>query len=76
MASVARYLLRAGITSGLLWVFEENRPARRFYESLGGAVLAHDGFELGGAWISEVAYGWKELGALLSRASPPPPSAR
>ena len=78
MAAVARYLVGLGITSGPLWVFEENHPARDFYESLGGTVLAHDGFELGGAWVREVAYGWKELGALLSRANPgpPPPSAR
>ena len=76
MAAVARCLVGHGISSGLLWVFGENRPARGFYESLGGTVLAHDGFELGGVWIREVAYGWKELGALLSRVdlgSPPSP---
>jgi len=76
VAAVAEHLLGRDITSGLLWVFEENRPARGFYESLGGTVLAHDGFELGGAWVREVAYGWKDLGALLSRAASPPPSAR
>jgi GNAT superfamily N-acetyltransferase len=76
VAAVAEYLLGRGITSGLLWVFEENLPAHSFYESLGGTVLAHDGFELGGAWVCEVAYGWKDLGELLSRAASPPPSAR
>jgi GNAT superfamily N-acetyltransferase len=76
LAAVAQYLVGRGITSRLLWVFEENRPARRFYKSLGGTILAQDGFELGGAWVREVAYGWKELGALLSRAASPPPSAR
>jgi hypothetical protein len=29
--------------------------------------VAEDGFELGGAWLSEVVYGWKDLDALLSR---------
>jgi hypothetical protein len=34
------------------------------------------GFKFGGAWIREVAYGWKELGALLWRVGTSPPSAR
>jgi hypothetical protein len=51
----------------LLWVFAENRAARGFYESLGGVPVAEDGFGLGGAWLSEVAYGWKDLDVLLSR---------
>jgi len=76
VAAVAWHLVERGITSGLLWVFEENLAARGFYESLGGTVLAHDGFELGGAWVREVAYGWKDFGALLSREVSPPPSAR
>lgn len=76
LSAVARHLVGRGVTSGLLWVFEENLPARGFYESLGGTILAHDGFEIGGASVREVAYGWKELGALLARAAPPPPSAR
>ena len=42
--------------------------------------IAEDGFELGGAWLSEVAYGWKDLKVLLSRLAggqePPLPSAR
>ena len=29
-----------------------------------------DGFQLGGAWLSEVAYGWKDLDVLLSRIDP------
>jgi hypothetical protein len=51
----------------LLWVFTENGPARRFYESLGGDVVAEDGFEFGDAWVREVAHGWRDLGALLER---------
>jgi ribosomal protein S18 acetylase RimI-like enzyme len=35
--------------SMLLWVFADNGPAQRFYESLGGVLVAEDGFELGGA---------------------------
>ncbi len=64
VGAVARYFMERGMRSMLLWVFTENRPAQRFYESLGGVLIAEDGFELGGAWLSEVAYGWEELDVL------------
>jgi len=67
VGAVARYLADRGVESMLLWVFTENRPARRFYESLGGVPVAEDGFELAGVRLSETAYGWKDLGVLLSR---------
>ena len=51
----------------LLWVFADNQPARGFYASLGGVLVARDGFELGGGWLPEVAYGWKDLDVLLAR---------
>lgn len=45
-----------------LWVLEENGPARRFYERLGGALIArkHRG-------LAEVAYGWSDLRQLAAR---------
>ncbi len=67
VGAVARHLVDRGVNSMLLWVFAENRAARGFYESLGGVPVAEDGFELGGAWLSEVAYGWKDLDVLLGR---------
>ena len=67
VGAVARHFVDHGVNSMLLWAFAENRAARGFYESLGGVPVAEDGFELGGAWLSEVAYGWKDLDALLSR---------
>ena len=67
--AVARHLADHSVNSMLLWVFTENRPARRFYESLGGVPVGEDGFELGGAWLSETAYGWKDLNALLADGS-------
>ena len=57
VGAVARYLAERRVNSMLLWVFADNQAARGFYESLGGAVVAEDGFEIGGAWLSEVAYG-------------------
>jgi GNAT superfamily N-acetyltransferase len=67
VGAVARHFVDHGVNSMLLWAFAENRAARGFYESLGGVPVAEDGFELGGAWLSEVAYGWRDLGVLLSR---------
>lgn len=60
VGAVARYFAEAGVDSMLLWVFADNGPARRFYESLGGVLVAEEGFELGGAWLPEVAYGWRD----------------
>ncbi len=67
VGAVARHFAERGVNSMLLWVFADNQPARGFYESLGGVLVAEDGFELGGAWLLEVAYGWKDLDALLAR---------
>jgi ribosomal protein S18 acetylase RimI-like enzyme len=63
--AVVNHLAKRGVNSMVLWVFAENRSARDFYESLGGVPVAEDSFEIGGARLSEVAYGWKDLGALL-----------
>lgn len=66
VGAVARHLTERGVRSMLLWVFAANGSARGFYESLGGVLVAEDGFELGGAWLREVAYGWKDLHVLLA----------
>lgn len=65
--SVARHFADRGVNSMLLWVFADNYQARGFYESLGGVVIAEDGFDLAGAWMREVAYGWRDLDVLLAR---------
>ncbi len=65
--AVARHFVDRGVNSMLLWVFAENQTSRGFYESLGGVVVAEDGFELAGEWLTEVAYGWKDLDVLLAR---------
>ena len=63
--AVVNHLAERGVNSMVLWVFAENRSARDFYESLGGVPVAEDSFEIGGARLAEVAYGWKDLGVLL-----------
>ena len=63
--SAAKRLLDDGIKSILLWVFEENHRARRFYESPGGELVARKDVTIGGAEVVEVAYGWNDITKLL-----------
>jgi GNAT superfamily N-acetyltransferase len=64
-----RELLRA-IVDGLramdlhdmiIWVLRDNRPARRFYERLGGAYVRSQPITIGSATLEEVSYGWPRL---------------
>ena len=64
VGAIAGRLADIGVPSMLLWALQENKSARRFYESLGGTLLGEGRFELGGAELSEVAYGWKDLSVL------------
>jgi GNAT superfamily N-acetyltransferase len=65
MASAARALVRQRWVGATVWVLEDNTPARRFYERLGGILigmpkLLHYGGEAYPA-VQEVAYGWPDL---------------
>ncbi|HUG14004.1 MAG TPA: GNAT family N-acetyltransferase [Thermomicrobiales bacterium] len=57
---VARELLARGHSSMLLWVFAGS-TFRRFYERLGGIVVAEKEETFGGATLLVVAYGWSDL---------------
>ena len=63
----AQTLKERGTTSMLLWVLKDNPSARAFYESLGGQLLNEQQFELGGATLTEVGYGWPDTDSLLTR---------
>ncbi len=39
--------------------------SRAFYEALGGQLLEEKQFELGGATLTEVSYGWPDTTILL-----------
>ncbi len=67
VGAVAQGLAQAGMPSMLLWVFADN-PARRFYEALGGQLVAQQTFELGGATLDEVASGWPDVAPLRALA--------
>ena len=70
--AVARGLLSAGFDSMLLWVLEDNRAARRFYESLGGEQVGRKTIAVGGAGLVEVSYGWKDITGLAGGHVGPP----
>lgn len=65
MRAVARELRARGVRSLGLWTPRDNAPARRFYERLGGAVVAEKVESVEGHAVAQVAYGWADLGALL-----------
>ena len=71
VASVARCLIDRGMRSMLLWVLASNHPSRAFYERLGGTYVQTKPYEIGGATLREVAYGWPDLAALLRSLEPP-----
>jgi len=60
--ALARRLLGAGCDSMVVWVLAEN-PARMFYAALGGAPAGEKPADIAG--LTEVAYGWKDIRALL-----------
>ncbi len=44
-----------------LWVFERNHDARRFYDSLGGAIVEHGNKHIAGVDVPSVRYLWNDL---------------
>lgn len=56
-----------------LWVLEQN-PACRFYEHLGGEVIAKKVRPTAGTDLAAVAYGWKDLAGLRAKLASPPPA--
>ncbi len=69
---LGRRLVAAGVTwltahdchSMTLNVLEDNHPARRFYERLGGQYLTTVPFTLSGVTVGEMIYGWQDLSSL------------
>jgi hypothetical protein len=61
---------KAGCTSLLVWVLEDN-PARSLYEALGGQLLGEkdwDGNDEFATAVKEVAYGWPDMAGLAAAA--------
>ena len=60
---VAADLRQRGFGNMAVWVLREN-PACGFYERMGGVQVGEQTIEIGGKALSEVAFGWPEIGAL------------
>lgn len=73
--ATARWLTDQGMDSMLLWVLEENHPARRFYEALGGRLCGARQTQIAGVWLPEVAYGWTDLSGLIAGGAETAPPA-
>lgn len=61
---VANDLLGKGYQSMLVWVLLDN-PSRKFYEALNPEKIDTEEITIGGKPLLEIAYGWKELKALI-----------
>jgi len=64
----AARMAQDGFRSLVVWALREN-PACGFYRRLGGVEVAETTIEVGGVALPEVAFGWKEIGALFAAES-------
>ncbi len=62
-SKIAERLLEGDIHSMLAWVLAAN-PTRPFYEALGATQLSERNITIGGAALTEVAYGWADISFL------------
>lgn len=61
MSAAAQHLADIGCVGVMLWSYRQNHSARRFYEALGGTVVAEDN----GIEPPTVSYGWRDLARLM-----------
>lgn len=65
--TAARLQVRTTTSPGLyLWVLENNAPARRFYDALGGHIVGSGISTEGGGSEPALRYSWPHLDALVS----------
>lgn len=67
--SMSSDLIRRGFNAAALWVLRENLRARRFYERLGGKLIAEREDVRDGTVLIELAYGWPDLKKLERMAA-------
>ena len=51
-------LAEMGLEDMIIWVLRDNRPARDFYERLGGVYVRTQPITVGSVTLEEVSYGW------------------
>ncbi len=59
--AVVDHLVQMGMSALLIGCLASNTPSRRFYEALGGQVVAERAFDHDGVLLPEVVYGWADL---------------
>jgi GNAT superfamily N-acetyltransferase len=69
LGALGRRLAEAGHRNLCLWALELN-PFRRFYDKLGGAIVARGEWQVASVTVLEMAYGWPDIGALIQACSP------
>lgn len=61
----AAWLHARGFTALHIAVLAANAPARKFYEAIGGVVVAQREFDEYGCMMAGVVYGWPDIRALV-----------
>jgi ribosomal protein S18 acetylase RimI-like enzyme len=59
--TIINKFVELGFRSILVWVLADN-SAYKFYEALGGQKVDTKPIEIGGSSLTEIAYGWTDLG--------------
>ena len=68
VATFTRWLMDSGFDTMLVWTLADN-PYRRFYERLGGKLVAEKKNEIGEQKLLEVAFGWDDVTALHTEST-------
>ncbi|HEX4571014.1 MAG TPA: GNAT family N-acetyltransferase [Dongiaceae bacterium] len=68
LGALAARLAAAGHRNLCLWALELN-PFRRFYDKLGGRIVARGEWEVEGVIVYEQAYAWPDIGVLIEACS-------
>jgi ribosomal protein S18 acetylase RimI-like enzyme len=61
LRAIVEGLRRMELPNMIIWVLRDNRPARLFYERLGGVYVRSQPITIGSATFEEVSYGWPRL---------------
>ncbi len=61
-------LVAQGCASAIIWVLRDN-PGRFFYQRLGGRVVQHKMFAVGGKRVEAEGYAWQDLPRFLATAA-------
>ncbi len=65
VVAAARGLYERGIGSMMLWTFEDY-PSNSFYPRLGGRIIGKRKAMIGTKQVRDLAFGWDDLGTMLS----------